>query len=493
MTIACVPSGERRTTPPRASAAQSVPSGSARIHSGRWRSRPTNCTSFRSIPKSRIGLDIAGHLHAPQYGGRIRGYLSKTIPLCVYFRVGYVSKQYKPMTATTSSDLGPFIADRIRSANRQLAERWLERLRVLVPVDPADIFPTDQMLDHVPALIHEIAGYVEAGTSEAIAANTSILSKAQELGELRFAQQASVHQLLREYRILEAVLAHFVKEQLTSVSGPAAACDSIDVLLRLNEAVFVLLQMTVDTFVDRYTRKIEEQTTRLEGFNRMVSHELRQPLSSVQYAVELLGSDAARDEAKRSHLAEVGNRNVKRLSDLIRMLGTLARPDHDNLQMQTVDVSRVAGEAVRQLRDLAQATGVAVRNHVEAGDLTVDVARLELVLVNLLSNAIKYRDPAKGAPFVEIGLQTLDGMHHLYVRDNGLGIREADQPAVFRRFYRGHADRDAELGNEGVGLGLAIAAECVKAMGGSIQLQSAEGAGTTFTIALPDRRSASDA
>ena len=59
-------------------------------------------------------------------------------------------------------------------------------------------------------------------------------------------------------------------------------------LTRLSDAVFVLLQMTVDTFVGKYTERIESQTGRLEGFNRMVTHELRQPLHNAQLALDLL-------------------------------------------------------------------------------------------------------------------------------------------------------------------------------------------------------------
>lgn len=385
-----------------------------------------------------------------------------------------------------SREIGPVIAERIRAAHRDLAQVWLQELADLLPVQPNNIFPSEEILDHIPALIREIADYVGQETTEAAAANTIILSKASELGDLRFEQQASVHQLLREYRILGGVLSDFVRDQFRSLPY-AEATEGIDALSRLNEAVFVLLQTTVDTFVDRYTQKIEQQTTRLEGFNRMVSHELRQPLSSVQYAVGLLAAEPGPgDDPKRRRILDIADRNVKRLGDLIRMLGTLARPERDNLQLQTVEVSKIVSDAVRQLEDDAAAKGVEVRNAVGPGALTVDVARLELVFVNLLSNGIKYRDPAKASCFVEFSMERGDGVCHLCVRDNGLGIGAQDRLEVFRRFYRAHAARDEELGNDGVGLGLAIAAECVKGMGGTITLESTEGVGTQFRITLPD-------
>jgi len=388
------------------------------------------------------------------------------------------------MTTSLSSDLGPRIAERIRAADREIASRWLERLKTLLPVDAIDIFPTDQILDHIPALIRELADYVASEHAEAASANTTMLSKAYELGELRFAQKASVHQLLREYRILGAVLGQFVDEVCQSLPEATAPADGIVILNRLHEAVFVLLQMTVETFVTRYTERIEDQTTRLEGFNRMVSHELRQPLSALQYALELLDRDDTAPEM-RHQLIETSNRNVRRVADLIRMLGALARPDRDSPQMQTVDLFKVTDEAIRQLADAAAAKEVALHNRASDDRCTVDVSRLELVLVNLIANGIKYRDPAKPERFVEVTFGAGADLIELRVRDNGLGIPKADLPKVFRRFYRGHAARDAELDNDGVGLGLAIVAECVKGMRGSITVDSIEGEGTSFVVTLP--------
>jgi signal transduction histidine kinase len=390
-----------------------------------------------------------------------------------------------PTTTELSSDFGSVIAARIRSSHQEIAERWLDRLKSLLPVGADEIFPSDQMLDHIPALIREIADYVGAESTDTVAANTAIQSKAHELGELRFAQKASVHQLLREYRFLGAVIAAFIDETASDLKNPTEPADAIAVMMRLNEAVFVLLQMTVDTFVGRYAERIDEQTTRLEGFNRMVSHELRQPLNTVHVALELMGSEAGRDEAKQRHYLDVASRNARRLGDLMRMLGTLVRPDHDNPQVQTVDLSKIVGEALRQVRDEADAKGVELRNRVEPLNLTLDVARLELVLVNLLSNGIKYRDPAKAEAFVEVGVESADTAVQIRVRDNGLGIPAAHQGKVFRRFFRAYPERDSELGTEGVGLGLAIVSECVKAMRGKIGLESAENTGTTFIVTLP--------
>ena len=154
----------------------------------------------------------------------------------------------------------------------------------------------------------------------------------------------------------------------------------------------------------------------------------------------------------------------------------------------------MAGEVARQLSEMAAARGVTMRVAPDRPALVADPARLELVLLNLVANAVKYSDAAKPEPFVEIvrerrainGSGAADAaICTLCVRDNGLGIPEADQPAIFDRFFRAHAHMDQELGVTGTGLGLAIVIDCVDALGGSIRCESRAGEGTSFFITLP--------
>ena len=104
-----------------------------------------------------------------------------------------------------STEFGDIIAERMRSEHQMLAARWFERLVDLLPVDARDVFPTESLLDHIPELIEQISAYLAHPEADAIAANTEILAKARELGALRHAQQASLHQLLREYQVLSGV------------------------------------------------------------------------------------------------------------------------------------------------------------------------------------------------------------------------------------------------------------------------------------------------
>ena len=230
------------------------------------------------------------------------------------------------MSDLTAAGFGDQIAERISAEHASISVRWLERLRGLLTVEANEVFPTEQLLDHIPVLIQDVADYIRSPEAEAVAANTSITAKARELGQLRHTQRASVHQLLADNRLLGDILTSFVKEELARIGiGPSAA-EAIEVLRRLNDAVWILMQTTVDTFVSEYTATIESHAARLESFNRMVSHELRQPLGTLMYALPLLKAEADRgDMARHDHFLKVMERNVVRLTQLMEQLEGLSR------------------------------------------------------------------------------------------------------------------------------------------------------------------------
>jgi len=385
------------------------------------------------------------------------------------------------------TDFGDLIAARMQSEHRVIASRWFERLLDLIPVNARDIFPTESLLDHVPALILEIGDYLRQPQGEAIASNTAILAKAGELGALRHSQHASLHQVLREYQVLRGVLVAFVVEELERTGAAPAAAEAVQLVARLHQAVDVLSQATVEEFVGLYTQTIADQAERLDQFTRMAAHEWRQPLGALQFGVRLV-READLDRPRLERTLATLERNVQHLADLTRKMEAIARvrSNGDNAVVQTISVATVAHEAARQLREMAEARAVEIRVADTLPMLTVDVGRLELAFVNLLSNAIKYSDPDKTQRFVEVtGTVGNNGTARIEVRDNGIGIPQAALPRIFERFTRAHADQAEGLHVGGIGLGLAIVDDCVQVMGGQIEVQSVERAGTTFIMTLP--------
>lgn len=379
------------------------------------------------------------------------------------------------------------IADRIAAEHALLAARWFARLRDLLPVEANEVFPSDRLLDHIPSLIVDISEYLRAPEEQAIAANSVVVHKARELGTLRHEQRASLHQVLREYQLLGGILLRYVQDESIRLMLTPPPAECMTVVSRLHQAVAVLLQETVETFVGLYTQTITEQAERLQQFTRMATHEWRQPLAPITTAVSLLRMPEL-DAAQRAQTVELIARNVASLVEMTHKLERLARLDGpaDNPIVQSVSVHVVATEAARQLREMADARQVTVKVATEMPWVAVDVGRLELALVNLVSNAIKYSDPGKPDRFVEItSHRAPNGDCVIVVRDNGVGIPASRIAHIFRRFTRAHADHLELDAVKGVGLGLAIVDDCVKAIGGAIAVESVEGAGTQFTLTVP--------
>jgi signal transduction histidine kinase len=381
------------------------------------------------------------------------------------------------------------VSDRMAAETIALSGEWLARLKELLPVGANDVFPSDQILDHIPLLIAEIARYLQAPENEEIAANAAVIDKARELGALRHQQQASVHQLLREFEILGEILESFVVAEAERLALHPSPAECFTVLRRVTRATRALTRTTVDTFIAEYTATIQERNDRLRNFNRMASHELRTPLGTLLFAAAALDQPLVRSDGQRlSRVAEAIRGNTERLARLVENLQRIARlgesPDAPNTQQ--IELGVLAGDVARQLDDMAAARGVSIVIDPDLPALCIDPARLELILLNLVSNAIKYCDPDKPHPFVGISASPGDaGTLVVSVRDNGLGVPEELQHTIFERFSRAHAHLDETLGVSGTGLGLAIVAECVEAVGGSIRCESTVGQGTTFVIALP--------
>jgi signal transduction histidine kinase len=390
------------------------------------------------------------------------------------------------MSAPHSSSTVEHFASRLDADHAALAARWLERLDQVLPVDKREVFPTHLLLDHIPELLQKVAVYLRAPQEEDIVANTAVMSKAAELGWLRFDQRASVHQVLREYEILCEILDAFFLREAEALGSLGDPADAVLALSRAQRAVRVLQQQTVDAFIARYVAKIEAQTARLRNFSRLVSHEIRQPLGVLQVLARVL--PAAGDESEATRLVGTLERNVVRLGEVattLERLAELSPRSQDMPNEQEVELARVGRDVAHQLEDMAAARAVRIDIDADLPHVRADAGRVELVLVNLIANAVKYSDPSKPHRFVHVSADRDVPYPCIRIRDNGIGIPQSKRDEIFEQFVRVHAHLDDELGTQGMGLGLSIVRECMEAMAGAVAVESVEGTGTTFVLGWP--------
>ena len=382
-------------------------------------------------------------------------------------------------SAPYAESIAESLSAKLAAAQAVLARRWLDRLNEILTVEQQDVFPGHQLLDHIPQIIAEIAAYLRAPESEAISANTAVMAKASELGTLRYEQRASVHQLLREYHLLGALLEDFITKEVAAMGPAADAAEALQALARVSQSVRVLQQQTVDTFVSKYTETIERQTSQLQGFTRLVSHEIRQPLGVLQLVARMIPAS----DPSLTPVLEMLGRNVTRLGEVAAKLERLARVArvNDSPAEQEVDFTALARDVEVQLQDMSAARGVRIVIDDDLPRFVTDAGRAELVLINVMANAIKYADPAKPDRFVQVSRAPGENPA-IIISDNGIGIACSKVTAIFEQFVRAHSHRDEELGAQGLGLGLAIVRECMEAMNGAVAVTAEEGVGSAFTL-----------
>ena len=391
----------------------------------------------------------------------------------------------------TSADcpLASVLAARLRAEREELTRRWLDRIAARVSIDASRVFPTADLLNHVPLLIDGIAAYLE-NPAEGIAGDVPVIGKATELGELRHQQGFDAYEIFKEYEILGGVLFSFLSRIVDGIDQPCTRSELLNCGHRLFHAVTLIQQVTTMHFLRRTNEQVREREERLRGFNRMVSHELKTRVGAIKGAHALL-AESWLDVPQRERFLHMIGENVEGIDATLGNLLVLSRLENRVRQHRHVRLPQAVAEVVRQLREMARASSVTVKVVDDLPDVEVDAAAIELSLTNYISNAIKYADPEKLNRTVEIQgrVERTDDTGEtlvVEVRDNGLGVPEDAKEKLFQRFFR--ADDPTITGIEGTGLGLSIVRETVEGIGGRAWVESSADEGSVFAFAIPCRR-----
>lgn len=236
-------------------------------------------------------------------------------------------------------------------------------------------------------------------------------------------------------------------------------------------------------FNKRETENQELKTANyeLDRFVYSTSHDLRAPLNSMLGLIEIAKDDTTED-ITREHLKML-NRSAKKLDGFICDILDYSRNSRMQVNMELINFSELLNDVTENLKFIGD-NNRTIEFIVEISDETSiysDKNRLITILGNLISNAIRYQNPQIPNPFVRIKIDIFQTETTIIIEDNGIGISEEVHSKIFDMFYRVSHE------SVGSGLGLYIVKEAVNKLNGEIKVQSKIGAGTTFSIKIPNK------
>jgi two-component system sensor histidine kinase/response regulator len=241
----------------------------------------------------------------------------------------------------------------------------------------------------------------------------------------------------------------------------------------------------LEALVERRTAEFEEASRAKSQFLASMSHELRTPLNSIIgfTGIMLQGLTGELTSEQRAQLDMV-NRSGRQLLGLVSDLLDMERIEAGRveLEVEDVDITKLVDGLADTVRPMAADVGLTLDVIADSAPARVrtDRRRLEQILLNFLSNAVKYTEEGG----IELTVATRAGGSVAFiVRDTGVGIADEDTAVIFEEFRQLPSVRGAK--HPGAGLGLAISSQLAELLGGTIEIESTLGEGSTFTLVLP--------
>ena len=299
------------------------------------------------------------------------------------------------------------------------------------------------------------------------------------------AEGRTLQEVIRN-RELESLVSEVLKTG-HSIDREIALEDEVNRLVQVRGTVLrdaAGLEIGVLVVLNDITRLRRLENVRRD-FVANVSHELKTPVTSIKGFVETLREGALKDPARAERFLDIVSRQVNRLSAIIEDLLSLSRLEQESdrlrANIESVPVADLLNSAINACEPRAAEENISISLDCPTElRWKVHPALLEQAVINLIDNAVKYSEPGNS---VTVSAARADGTLAISVRDTGCGIEKKHLPRLFERFYRVDKARSRNLG--GTGLGLAIVKHIVQAHGGSVEVESTPGAGSTFTIIIP--------
>lgn len=210
-----------------------------------------------------------------------------------------------------------------------------------------------------------------------------------------------------------------------------------------------------------------------------ISHELKSPVAAMGLLAEMINGETDTETVER--LAARIAHEAERMGDTIDDLLVLANIEFaEDARFEEVGISKIISETLERVSTTADRAGIRIETPIDPpGTIVCDRRQMVSALHNLIDNAIKY-SPESGRVRVDVVRDDPAGTVEFVVTDDGPGIPRRDLDRVFERFYR--VDRGRSRATGGTGLGLAIVRHVADNHGGSVEVESHEGVGSTFTL-----------
>ncbi len=231
-------------------------------------------------------------------------------------------------------------------------------------------------------------------------------------------------------------------------------------------------------------KELEQYRASRSEFFANISHELRTPISYIKGYSEVLRKGMVQSEMERNQYLMIIEDESARLAALINDLFELAKMEEGKLDLhpEWIEMDDILTSAIKKvsLKATEKKIAILLQPSHDHPMIYVDAIRLEQIMINLIENAIRYSELETN---VDVYTQVHRNRLKVFIKDQGIGIPKEDIPFIFERFYRVEKSRSRASG--GTGLGLAIVKNLVELLGGEIELNSASGEGTLFTLSFP--------
>jgi signal transduction histidine kinase len=315
------------------------------------------------------------------------------------------------------------------------------------------------------------------------------MSGMEALDRIREIDPGIVVVIITGYATVEAAVKTIKKGAYDFISKPFT---SDDLSLVVNQGL-EHRRLTLETkrlqAIEEEAKELARAKLELEKLDAMksrfmltVAHELRAPIAAIQGYLGLILDGYAEDDEEE--MIRTAHDRCGELLEMIHDLLLLAHIKEKTTEVKkktTVSVAQVLEEVANLMRPEAERKGLTFEVElVQRPEMLADEEHLKQIWTNLISNAIKYTPPGGS---VVVSLEEKDGRIIGAVSDTGVGIAADDMPRIFDEFYR--TPQAKELEEHGTGLGLPIVKQIVETYGGTIDLESELGEGTTFTFTLP--------